>query len=465
MTRGGRFSISVVKEVRALLPTWVACAAAMSVAALVAVEPFGRWGVFAYVWGSIQLAALSIGHEYTHGTLPLLLTLPSNRPRLLLAKLSAVLPMLAALFVVALALPAGPGFEWRQPLPMLAMVCALLVAPWLTMLCRGPLAGTVFGFGVTANVFMLADIVARVRYGWGTEAVGQEQLRLDLLRWGLLGVSIVAAAAGWRMFMRLEATEGRGADLQLPRWLRRNSGAGGAAAVSRAGRHPIWLLAMKELRLQQVTFVIASFYVVVWIGYFTTGSLTSEAREVLGAAGFLYTASLALVIGSLASAEERQLRTLEWQALLPLAAWKQWTVKAGVAFGLALFLSIGTPAFLAAGELDITAQGVGIMVVIIIILVTGGLYVSSLCDSGLRALSMSAPLMLTISVGMVWFFSFRTLSDTATASLATLTAGLVLLALSFAYENHKTPPRGTRVVGQVLWMSVVVSLAAVATYY
>ena len=104
MTRGGRFSISVVKEVRALLPTWVACAAAMSVAALVAVEPFGRWGVFAYVWGSIQLAALSIGHEYTHGTLPLLLTLPSNRPRLLLAKLSAVLPMLAALFVVALAL-------------------------------------------------------------------------------------------------------------------------------------------------------------------------------------------------------------------------------------------------------------------------------------------------------------------------------------------------------------------------
>ena len=38
---------------------------------------------------------------------------------------------------------------------------------------------------------------------------------------------------------------------------------------------------------------------------------------------------LALLIGSLASAEERQLGTLEWQGLLPMASWKQWAAKVG----------------------------------------------------------------------------------------------------------------------------------------
>ena len=53
-----------------------------------------------------------------------------------------------------------------------------------------------------------------------------------------------------------------------------------------------------------------------------------------------------ILIGSLASAEERQLGTLEWQTLLPSPAWQQWAVKVGVTFGLALLLGVGLPALL-----------------------------------------------------------------------------------------------------------------------
>ena len=59
----------------------------------------------------------------------------------------------------------------------------------------------------------------------------------------------------------------------------------------------------------------------------------------LAGVGILYGALLAVLIGSLASAEERQNGTLEWQLLLPMAAWKQWAVKVGTVLVLTALLS------------------------------------------------------------------------------------------------------------------------------
>ena len=56
--------------------------------------------------------------------------------------------------------------------------------------------------------------------------------------------------------------------------------------------------------------------------------------------------AISLLAGSLASAEERQLGTLEWHALLPMSARTQWTVKAGMAVGVAVVLGLGLPALL-----------------------------------------------------------------------------------------------------------------------
>jgi hypothetical protein len=61
----------------------------------------------------------------------------------------------------------------------------------------------------------------------------------------------------------------------------------------------------------------------------------------------LYTGILAMLIGSLASAEERHLGTLEWQMLVSMPGWQQWLVKVGVVLMMVLLLCGALPAVLA----------------------------------------------------------------------------------------------------------------------
>lgn len=51
-----------------------------------------------------------------------------------------------------------------------------------------------------------------------------------------------------------------------------------------------------------------------------------------------------MLIGALASAEERGLGTLHWQMLQPYAAWKQWTIKVATALTLTALLGVALPA-------------------------------------------------------------------------------------------------------------------------
>ncbi|HEX4566058.1 MAG TPA: ABC transporter permease, partial [Vicinamibacterales bacterium] len=84
------------KEVRALLPAWAACALAI-VASRWQIEPFRYLGVPAYFVGTAGLGAWVMGHEYSHGTLASLLSIPVPRHRIWTAKLVVVAPLLAAL--------------------------------------------------------------------------------------------------------------------------------------------------------------------------------------------------------------------------------------------------------------------------------------------------------------------------------------------------------------------------------
>ena len=74
------------------------------------------------------------------------------------------------------------------------------------------------------------------------------------------------------------------------------------------------------------------------------GHAGAVTRDVFGGLTVLYSSVLALLIGSIASAEERQLGTQEWQQLLPMASWKQWALKVGTAIGLSLLLGVALPA-------------------------------------------------------------------------------------------------------------------------
>jgi hypothetical protein len=182
-----------------------------------------------------------------------------------------------------------------------------------------------------------------------------------------------------------------------------------------------------------MTFAVAGVSGLCWIA---ESALTRIVPNFVGiplpVVSILYGALLALLIGSLASAEERQIGTLEWQLLLPMATWKQWAVKVGTTLGLAGLFSFGCTVVLAAGHVSVNAAGG------IIILTTGSLYVSSLCRSGLRALIVSAPVMLALS--LLSLYSAEVYGSPR-ALLAVPFAGVVAPMLWFALENHRLADR------------------------
>jgi hypothetical protein len=167
------------------------------------------------------------------------------------------------------------------------------------------------------------------------------EIELSLLASWSPALGIVMAggiALSWWLFMRLEAVEGRVAEIQLP-WSRR------AAAPAAAG-HPLWQLAKKELRVQQLTFGLMGWYVATtWPSAVWFRGRIGEEPWFIG--GAIFWLGLPVVVGSLAIAHERQLGTLSWQLQLPVPAWQQWSVKMGIVFGLALLSGVGGLAALA----------------------------------------------------------------------------------------------------------------------
>ena len=400
--------------------------------------------MLAYGAACAALGALSIGHEYTYRTLPMLLSHPASRARILLVKLAVLAVMLIALSSVAWRTGVIPT-RAAAPIVGLSVLCALSVAPWLTMLSRNPLAGAVLTMPVPGWVWVIASLFA-----------GQS-LKLAAFEWGMVGVCVIAAVLGWRLFMRLEAIEGRSHAVWLPT----------ARADAAAGRlaHPMWLLAKKELALQLPSIAVAAIYVLGWsggVGVGTrcvhSGSSASLERRSRGADTPLQRL-LAIVIGSLASAEERQLGTLEWQVLLPMASWRQWAVKVATALGLTMLLTVGVPALsvlLSGGHVQIDR----FYAAATLLLMSVSLYVSSLSANGLRAFLVSLPATLVILVAVLASVSSQP-SFHLTLLPMSLFALLLLVILYFALLNHRSAERGlVRVSQQAFCIGGVVLVSA-----
>lgn len=441
--------IAFRKELRALWPAWAVAVIAIGALAL---QSDGRDADLAWVTlyvGALTLSGLSIGHEYSNGTLAMLLAQPIERRRLLLVKLGAALPMVALLVLVgSMVLPPGDS-RGPSELPFLALLCGLVAAPWLTMVCRGPLAGILFASSLTALAHITAEVALLLRYG-SIDISGADQaaFRSAVLAIGLAGGALISAVAGWRLFMRLEAVSGPASNVEFgPWWPARQPATALSPARSRR-RHPLWLLALKELRLQQLTLVVTPSFAAGWVAL----NAIYGPSDVLIAVGFIYYGALAILIGSLASAEERQLGTHEWQTLLPVAAWQQWSVKLAIVLGLALTVSVGVPILLAAGGASVQAWHVGA----IAFLAVGSLYVSSLCRSGLQALAWSVPVLvfalplLGTRLGPLLFSNQLLLAGAISVAGA--------LAVGFGFENHRTSQPA---VGRVAWQALVIAAGPV----
>ena len=483
MTRTAVLSPALSKEIRALLPLWGASIAAMA-AAFVWREghrlllPGPILALFAYVVGSLAIGAQSVGQEYTIRTLPMLLSQPADRRRMYLLKF-----VVSAVMLLTLAALAETTFAkvWRPEsarfsVVILPLLGGLFLAPFLTMICRSTLAGMILGPSAMGLTWFATLGIAWFGFGIDTEAAND----MILGRWtlGMIVVCPVVGLHGWRRFRELEATDSASPALHLPRWLTRAQG--------QRRYHPLRALAVKELHLQQMAFVITGLHIIGWaILVLLQRYVPSMATFPVGAVLLLYSIGLAIVIGALASAEERQHATLDWQLLQPSPAWQQWMVKVGVSFGLALLFGIGVPVFL--NQLTPVESFRAIrmsadLMVLIVLLTASSIYISSLSSSGVRAMVLSLPVGMAVayfvqmtSGALRWVtvqLAGPLMADIVTGAVAPSSvdpAGVVMFAarglsltlgpllLWFGFVNHTSPERtARRILEQTAWIALLI---------
>jgi hypothetical protein len=421
---------AIVKEVRAAWPILAAALGAMIVSAF-----GGRYrglGMLAYAVGAASLGSFAVGHEFSYRTIQTLLTVPQSRRTTMVLKLVVLIMCLLPLAAVGRFLTFH-GYDAERDPEMtvvfwLPLATAVGVAPWLTMLFRSATAGMAFSLAMPGFMFCGALVAWAATRGF----TPVPQSFVFGVGWtGTLLISVVGGILGWRAFQRLEPIDG-GESFGRPSWLGRDP-----KEERREPRRfrPEWLLVRKELRLQRMTFVAAAGYAVMLLLLVAARpSIPDEVAEVMTA---FYIGLLPFMPGALASAEEHQLGTVEWQMSLPMAGWKQWLVKVGVVVTVACGLAIGVPAALGTipEQLLYARGGVAVLA-----LVAGSLYVSSATRSSLWALLTAIGAMVVTAPLLAWTASVLSFEPGHLPALGTrLVVGLAVAGtvLTLAMFNHR----------------------------
>jgi hypothetical protein len=488
---------AIGKEVRALLPAFAAALVTIMLATQTDAHVRLRLLLFVACLGPIALGSMSIGHEYAYRTLTLMLGQPIARARLFATKAAVLLPMVAAIAIaVFFALPEGlDRFEGARgqtgALLILAPLCGLCLAPALSMMCRSPLAAIVFTIAVPALVTMAAQIAGTATHGFrNPRAVNEFAFAVT---WPVIALLCLAGGLlTWHLFRRLQAVEGL-TELELPSVLRSEAARRPVARV-----HGPWsALIRKELRLQQLAYVVAFLYAIAASGIWGLQVYAPEFPRIrIEALSMMYSGLLAILIGAVASAEERQLGTLAAQLLQPIAVWKQWAVKVGTVVGLSLLLAIALPLLVSAlietpDTRLVSAAPHGVRhlqraLVPMIVLTSASLYVSSLSSSGIRAMIASIPaivaggLVSMVASSSLMSATLRAVRDDVVGSpqaervaayrtIQSMTdAGLLVSLVLFAatafwlgYANHRRLDRSpsTLLVQVVILAAVVAGIA------
>lgn len=473
---------SAYRDARALAPTWATALVIILAAHWQpgAVPP--TFAVLGYVLGSAVVGALAMGHEYGSGTIGLLLAQPLSRRSTFFLKLAVAAPMIASLGAAAsLSLLEIREFLYPSPGRVALTIgwFALFVAPVLTMVCRSAIAGTVFTIAIPGVTKVVGDLVGLSRFGFGN--AGAIDRFSETLFWTVMCVvGVVAVPAGWILFQRLQAMDGPGSDIQVTRvW-------GSAGATARRPRHPIVQLALKELHLHQMPFVFAGIFVIGAMAVLALKYLDPQRSTlILQPITALYVVALPVLIGAVASAEERQFGTLQTQAALPISRRTQFAVKTTVALSLAVALTVlipGTIVLLAGlgprlgtGKVVdsalVTTAGVSL-------LTAGALYASSLSTSSLRALIGAIALLIGTLLFSTWIqwavwvpLRYRRIGPDdlwirPELILMLLAATLVVPLVRFAYVNHFSQERKVvRVAVEIVALETLVIIATILIFH
>ena len=402
----------VLKEGRALAPIWLAI-----VATIVISNRTGQpvLGFLAFALGAVALGVYSVGHEYAHRTLTTLLAQPLSRSQLLVTKVIVLATLLALLTLVAalMLLPAdawdsGTGTptaaRWWFWLVLLTPVLGLSVAPWLTMMSRSVMGGLVFTIAVPAALWIAGQLTRVATVGFMADPFAYGPA-LTLMITGLATVSVVALVHGRAMFVRLEALD---APREIASSIRGTTSRQESTGVPSRRSHPVVMLVQKEIRLHALALVVAAIYALVWIAMRLTRMDGYIAGQSFRTISEFYGLFIALLVGAIASAEERALGTQEWQILQPWAQWKQIAIKVAMVGSVALTLGLVVPIALEAAFPLVGDTGhAGLRTLSQLFLYFGygnriplaigfvalfSFYVSTLCVGGLRALLVALPL-------------------------------------------------------------------------
>lgn len=380
---------------------------------------------------SVAAAATVFGHEFSCHTMEGLLTQPVTRARLWRLKMGVAtasqLPLVVLIAVLSvLALNGLDGALIPLVLFGVLILSAILVAPWMTLLTRSTLAGTVFTLALPMVLGLLTVLVATVWRQYVSPAGGfGHELHEDTVPLFVCAMGahwIVGGVLGRRTFLRFEAIEGgssvapgllgawRARARSIPRITTASSADPAAEGRARpSGRRWMRTLVGKELHLQRLSFLMSGVYLatsglMAVIRYLDPDWGSTTGVAVLQGATAFQLFLCPLLIGAQACAEERHLGTLSGHLMLPISAARQWTVKALCCLGLSGVLGFALPA--AAVLMSGIAWPISnwpVLIVelsgLVILLTSIGLYSSSISNDTLCALLISLPLSMLALFG------------------------------------------------------------------
>jgi ABC-type transport system involved in multi-copper enzyme maturation permease subunit len=331
----------VRKEIRLLLPAWIAALAVMTM-------PVWPWQDFEFVspgfFGAaiLALALAPFGQEMSYGTFGLLLVQPEERRRIWNIKTGLLaVALVSAWTLFALCLWSSRGLaghaDWAAWLTMSALMTLLAFSGglWSTLLLRDIVASFVCAFSVPTII--CAVILATV--GHWVDPHYESNRFLTILCCVLAGY--VAAGFWWarRLFLGAQDVVWTGGQISLTavrgmslRWL----------AFEFKGRQNRWTaLVKKELQLQEATMALIPLLALLYLAALAIhhfAPMWIDQEFISGAVPSLWLAAVPLVIGCVAVAEERRFNTLDSLLCLPISKRASFTVKLAVALALGIVL-------------------------------------------------------------------------------------------------------------------------------
>lgn len=327
-----RMSPSSRKEVQLLLPAWLAMVLLTQVIIFLSDEPTIAMQVL--VITAAVISAVSFGFEFQQRTVASLLAQPIDRAALHRSKMGVLgVFLLMHWFLFGLGcLAAGIEVQVSHALGLLiGLSAAWGTTTYWTLVTRSALPGLVFSIAVPSLVLVVLAFLNNAAQKMGIPGPGWDDAVLTSLLYVATPVyvifGLICGARRWRRLEAIDAVGGEAQGIFIRGWRR-------SFVQGRTVQMPWLALLLKEVRLQTVSIGAGALLVsVLFAVQFTNAS--SDLREYLRLFVVLLSATVLLLAGGTAIAEERRLGTLDGHVLFPVSRAFQWWLKVLVAAALA----------------------------------------------------------------------------------------------------------------------------------